>query len=222
MMQQIEPSFHERHRHRSGYAALVLSGKYEEVGDTGRWSIEEGDVVYHRPFEAHANRILTSCKVVNILIPPFVRLPSVFRVVQSEDLIKFANLGWPELSELLIPHETKTSFIFDWCDRLAEDLQKQPIRLNHWAEDNGLRSETLSRQFKKVYGVSPARYRFSAQTRLALDLITHRVGTLAEIAFQSGFADQAHMSRAVKMLTGYSPAAWQKINSVQESGSATM
>ena len=219
MMQKIEPSVRERHRHRDGYAALVLSGEYEELGDTGRWRIEEGDIVYHRPFEAHANHILTSCRVINIPIPAFVRLPSVFRVVQIEDLIKFADLGWSELSELLVPHESRKSLILDWCDRLAQDLRNHPVRLNHWAEKNGVRSETLSRRFKQIYGVSPARYRGSAQTRLALDLITQRAGSLAEIALASGFCDQAHMSRAVKSLTGYSPAAWQKVNSIQDNDS---
>lgn len=217
MLQNIEPSVHVRHRHRNGYAALVLSGKYEEVGDTGRWRIDEGDVVYHRPFEAHANRILTSCKVMNIPVPAFVRLPSVFRITQIEDLIKFANLGWPQVSELLIPDETKTSIIVDWCDRLAKDLQSNPVRLKHWAKKNGIRTETLSRRFKQRYGVSPAHYRIEAQTRLALDLISHDSGKLVEIALASGFSDQAHMSRAVKVLTGYTPVEWQRVNSIQDS-----
>lgn len=217
MLQHIEPCVRKRHRHRDGYAALVLSGKYEETGDTGRWEVAEGDVVYHRPFEAHANLIPTACTVINIPAPPFVRLPPVFRVACSDDLHRLAKAGSPEASDLLIPNEIRQPKIADWCDRLAMDLQNQPIRLRNWSSENGLRVETLSRRFKRIYGVSPARYRIEAQTRLALDLIINHVATLTEIAVTVGFADQAHMSRAVKTLTGRSPAAWRTVKSVQDS-----
>lgn len=217
MIQHLEPNIRNRHRHCDGYAALVLSGSYEEVGDTGRWSIEAGDIVYHRPYEAHANLIHTACTVMNIPVPAFVRLPPVFRVACSEDLIKFANHGWPAFSELLNPHEVKLSKTVNWCDRLAQDLQAKPVRLRYWSTENGLRIETLSRRFKQVYGVTPARYRFEAQTRFALELIAHHAGTLAETALRAGFSDQAHMSRAIKTLTGYSPTSWRKVNFVQDS-----
>jgi hypothetical protein len=42
-----------RHRHESGYLALVLSGGYEEAGDRGRFHVHAGNVVLHGAFEAH-------------------------------------------------------------------------------------------------------------------------------------------------------------------------
>ena len=216
MMQHLDPSVRHRHRHRGGYAALILSGNYREIGDTGHWKVEEGDIIYHRPFESHANEILTACTVVNIPVPPFIRLPSVFRIACSEDLLKAANQGWPGISELLVPHEVKQPRIEDWCDRLAVDLQEKPIRLRNWCAENGVRFETLSRRFKRIYGVLPSKYRIEAQTRHALDLIFGHSGCLTEIALMAGFSDHAHMSRAVKSLTGKSPAVWRNVKSIQE------
>jgi len=45
-----------RHVHAGSYAALVLSGRYEEAGDHGRFQVQVGDVVFHGRFEAHLNR----------------------------------------------------------------------------------------------------------------------------------------------------------------------
>ena len=52
-----------RHRHEASYAALVISGGYEEAGDRGRQRARAGDVVIHGAFEAHLfqhglNRVL--------------------------------------------------------------------------------------------------------------------------------------------------------------------
>ncbi|MEM1174448.1 MAG: AraC family transcriptional regulator [Pseudomonadota bacterium] len=221
MIQNLEPGARARHRHTDGYLALVLSGRYDEVGDTGRLSVEPGDVVYHRRCEAHANQIQASCTVLNIPAPGSVDLPPHFRIACPDDLIKVAKLAWSDVSEVLIPLETRPARIVDWCDHLALELQNRPIRLQQWARDNGIRSESVSRRFKQVYGVSPARYRLEAQTRLALDMLVKQTGSLADIALKARFSDQAHMSRAVKTLTGKPPAVWRRVNSVQDARSRT-
>ena len=46
----------ERHRHRDFYAAVVLSGRYEEAGAAGRLEACAGDVLVHHPFDAHLDR----------------------------------------------------------------------------------------------------------------------------------------------------------------------
>ncbi len=45
-----------RHRHASAYAALVLSGGYEECGTFGRYRVRPGQVLLHRRFDSHLNR----------------------------------------------------------------------------------------------------------------------------------------------------------------------
>jgi len=64
---------------------------------------------------------------------------------------------------------------------------------------------SLARQFRRIYGTSPYRYllmRRLEQARAGI-LAGH---ALAQVAFDSGFADQAHMTRLFKAAYGLSPA----------------
>src|SRR5689334_25076675 len=68
--QQIQTSTLRRHVHRRGYAALVLSGGYEEAGDFGRFRVEPGQVVLHDAFEGHLDRFPASGAVIlNLPLP---------------------------------------------------------------------------------------------------------------------------------------------------------
>jgi AraC-like DNA-binding protein len=98
----------------------------------------------------------------------------------------------------------------DWPDLLANHLRGQyPSSLSDWADRVGLAPETLSRGFGKLYGVSPARYRLEYRARFAWEKIVRTTRALADIALECGFADQSHMSRAVRAVTGESPLAWR-------------
>ena len=57
--QTMRTPFMDRHVHKRAYAALVLSGGYEEAGDSGRHRVQAGNVVLHEAFEAHLDRIPT-------------------------------------------------------------------------------------------------------------------------------------------------------------------
>ena len=58
--QRIDLPELSRHVHRHSYAALVLSGQYEEAGDLGRFRVQAGDVMLHDRFEGHLNRFSES------------------------------------------------------------------------------------------------------------------------------------------------------------------
>ncbi len=70
MWQTIRSSVFNRHSHEHAYAAIVLSGGYEEAGDHGRFKVQAGDVVLHERFEAHINRFSASgATVLNLPSP---------------------------------------------------------------------------------------------------------------------------------------------------------
>src|SRR5262249_43293686 len=54
--QTIRTSSLGRDVDRRAYAALVLSGAYEEAGDLGHFKVQAGDAVFHDWFEGHLNR----------------------------------------------------------------------------------------------------------------------------------------------------------------------
>ena len=68
----------------------------------------------------------------------------------------------------------------------------------------------LTRAFGALYGTSPAAYRLEALARHAWRRIVSTGDSLADIACDTGFADQPHMTRAVVRLTGHTPGEWRK------------
>ena len=83
---------------------------------------------------------------------------------------------------------------------------------DQWARSNDLAPATVSRGFSKVFDVTPAEFRLEARTRRALAMIAANATSLAMIAVTTGFADQAHMTRAIRGLTGSTPGHWRRSN----------
>lgn len=198
-----------RHRHDHPYAALILSGSYQECGSLGRYRVRAGHVLLHRSFDAHLDHFgAAGARILNL---PLDAEPSctLGSVGDPDAIMRLAEQDIPgatlAVSEQLRPLRPQ---IGDWPDLLAQDLLHDPqLRLTDWACAHGLAPETLSRGFGKAFGLSPARYRLEARTHRALDLIGNGM-PLAAVAFSAGFADQAHMTRAITALTGRSPARW--------------
>lgn len=66
---------------------------------------------------------------------------------------------------------------------------------------------TIARQFRRAFGTSPDRYR--VMRRLALARAQIACGRpLAEVAADTGFADQSHLTRQFKRAYGVTPARW--------------
>ena len=71
---------------------------------------------------------------------------------------------------------------------------------------------TLSRGFRTIFATSPAAFRAESRAQSALALMAAGGSSLAEIAAVAGFADQSHMTRAVRALTGQPPGDWLRSN----------
>jgi AraC-like DNA-binding protein len=204
-----------RHRHDQPYAAVVLAGSYEECGSHGRFRVAAGDVLLHGAFDAHLDRFRkTGAQILNLLIheaPDFaighVRDPDAIAKAAGRDAAA-------ALAELRAQLKEKTELAGDWPDLLARDLLDNPdCRLDDWAEAHNLAAETVSRGFGKLFGVTPAAFRLEGRARRAFAMIDRTALPLSAIAVRTGFSDQAHMSRAVRTLTGTPPARWRRSNS---------
>jgi AraC-like DNA-binding protein len=138
--------------------------------------------------------------------------PARGRLSDPDLVIRVASRDRKEASALL-----SEGFAFDPArdaelpDLLARDLSSDPgLALGAWAVRHGVARETVWRQFRIAYGVDAATYRAEARTRRAWRQIVETAAPLVEVAADAGFADQSHMTRAVKALTGRSPGAWRK------------
>lgn len=218
--QKLEGGGLPRHRHGSAYVSLVMDGGYRERGSMGRWSIEPGQLVAHASFECHDNLVARSgAWVLNIPVPPFAMLPPVFTVDNPDAIIWAVRHGLP-VAPYLRPVGVISPCLDDWPDMLAARLRREPISITAWAAEAGLAPATVSRGFDAAFGVSPARYRLENQTLRAIRLIGTTAEPIATVATICGFADQAHLSRAVRSVSGHTPRAW-RIKSVQDQGIRT-
>lgn len=204
-----------RHRHASGYAALVLEGGYVEAGDSGRRSVTAGEVVLHEGFEAHFNRFGgRGAWVLNLPLPDGWRPSQSFMRISDPDRIariaeRDPRAATSDLLEQLAPVEPQPG---DWPDHLATALRGDTrLCLAAWAGKTGIAPGSVSRGFRQTYGVSPARYRSEARTRQALRRLSGPA-SLADLALDAGFADQAHMTRAIVALTGRTPGVWRRLS----------
>jgi AraC-like DNA-binding protein len=213
MRQIIRRTFLARHIHARPYAAVVLSGGYEEAGDNGRFTVRTGSVVLHDAFEGHLNRF--SRHGATVLNLPLDSVHSyhvgIARLSDPDVVVRMAETSSRSATDLLLSLVEKCTLHFaDWPDELADALTQRPsLKLLEWGEEKELAPWTISRGFAQVFGILPEAFRARARARRALRLIRETRTPMAVIAAELGFSDQAHMSRSVKDLTGIPPQAWR-------------
>jgi AraC-like DNA-binding protein len=208
------------HRHLEPYATLVLTGGYQEAGESGRWKVEAGMVVVHAAGEAHADWFADrSTRLIDFELDRPVAA-GVYRCGDADMLAQRL------LERGRRPHDSldaleAVSGKDDWPDRLASDLRRNAaLSIGAWAGEHGLRFETVSRGFTQAYGVTPAQFRLGVRINSAVNSLTAADCSLADVAFQTGFADQPHMTRAIRAAFGVTPAELRRIKSVQYGRSA--
>jgi AraC-like DNA-binding protein len=204
-----------RHRHAEGYVALVLAGSYVEAGDGPRIAATPGDVILHGRYDAHRDDFGRSGATV-LNLPLASGIGRYGRVDDPDVVVRLAERD-PVAAVALVAETMSVveAQPVDWPDLLAAALSgEEEIALSDWADRIGIAPQSLSRGFRQAYGVSPKRYRLEQRTQAALKRMTSWNGTLAALAAEAGFADQAHFTRAVSDMTG-APPQRLKVQSVQ-------
>lgn len=198
-----------RHRHFGAYAAIVLGGGYVEAGDRGRFRAVAGDILFHDRFEAHQDHIAApGAEILNLALPEPAAM-AIGRITDPDSLSRLARSDpAAAAAQLLAEARECDASLADWPDLLAADLRAgKADDLRGWAAAKGLWPSSVSRGFRLCYGVSPQRYRLEQRAARAARAARRRTDSLARIAAECSFADQAHMSRIVSRLYGRPPAA---------------
>src|SRR5262249_25495609 len=100
--------------------------------------------------------------------------------------------------------------------RLGRDAREKlscapALALPHLARVPRTSPWRLSRLFHRQTGVTLHRYRTRLRINTALDRLADGAGSLAELATELGFADQAHLTRVVRAGTGLPPGRLRKL-----------
>lgn len=205
-----------RHRHSIGYMCVILSGGLVEAGDAGRFRAGPGDVLVHKPFEAHLDLLgVKGAELLNLPVVPGL-LEGLISIGDPDAVARLAERSPVEASKAVAASFSESVGERDWPDVLAASLRRSPsFSIREWARRHGLAPETVSRGFRQAYGTTPRRYLAEARTRRAWFALSAGTQSLAEIAFDLGFADQSHMTRSLTRMTGLSPGKWRPRTSSQ-------
>jgi len=216
-----------RHRHLRAYATVVLAGSFEGSGYVGRIRATAGDVLIHPAMDCHANQMVSAgVKLIRLDWPDTSGIGGLYHLDEVDELARTAETDVIEAMLVLerilrikcLPSPGRRN---DWPDLLLVDLAKNAsTEIGVWADVNGLARETVSRGFTAAYGIAPSVLRAELRARQAWLRITRGADCLCSIAADTGFADQAHMTRWIHRITGASPAVWRRdFSAVHDSSS---
>jgi AraC-like DNA-binding protein len=204
-----------RHRHFEAYAIVVVEGSFEQTNYAGRMIARSGDLLVQPTLDCHANVMISPGARVLRLAWPFEQgVGGIHSLRDLDALVRLAERDHAAAAQAALREVSAVGLrrgcIRDWPDLLAADLAgSQSTGIIEWSDARGLARETVSRGFSKAFDVSPAAFRTELRARQAwLRSVTTRE-RLADIALDTGFADQAHMTRSVRAMTGAPPRAWR-------------
>lgn len=97
----------------------------------------------------------------------------------------------------------------EWCRNCILEHYSQPLPLRQLAQIGATSRYQFVRNFKKAYGLAPHAYQIHVRIEKARALLA-RGASPANVAAETGFADQSHFGRHFLQITGVTPAQYAK------------
>jgi AraC family transcriptional regulator len=85
------------------------------------------------------------------------------------------------------------------------------LRLDELACEAGLSTSHFIRSFRQSTGKTPYQFLLEWRVQRAQTLLRNRHASLTEVAKSSGFANQHHMARIFRSVTGTTPSAYRRL-----------
>jgi AraC family transcriptional regulator len=86
----------------------------------------------------------------------------------------------------------------------------QDLSILDLATLTGMSESHFSRSFKQSVGIAPYRYLMQQRVERAKQLLKQQAISISDIALDSGFANQTHLTKVFRQMTGMTPKAYQK------------
>ena len=225
------------HCHSNAHFSLVLKGSSIEK-KTSAYGRVAGQVTFYSPYEPHRfMRIVQPCKHLNLEVDRDIFktydlteeqvLASLQHPIHPYMLLKIASelrhsnpadnqLVHEFLLQLItIPYRSSaTDSTPSWIPIVKEHLHdewNELISLTELSRETGVHPVTISKYFPKYVGCTLSEYRRKCKVDRALLLLQSANRSLTDIAYECGFFDQSHFIRVFKKMTGFLPAAYQKM-----------
>jgi len=108
-------------------------------------------------------------------------------------------------------HETRlTRWQLGRVMQYIDSHLRATIRMSVLAAMTGLSTSYFFYAFRSTLGESPYRYVVRRRIQYAQSRMLSSDDPLAAIALDSGFSDQAHLTRSFKQFVGITPGAWRR------------
>ena len=162
-----------------------------------------------RPVEiqdAGAVQVLAGLLMAQVTQPTH---PAVF----AENLVGSIVTGLLDLSEDA-PDRSSGGLTPAQMSRLTARLNTagdQRLTVAEMAATVGLSESWFAAVFKQTTGQTPLQWQMGARIGQAQRLLRETDLTVADVAAQIGFSDQAHLTRVFRQVAGETPAAWRRV-----------
>ncbi len=224
-----------RHSHDHQYLFVMLAGEMRETALRRDNFCTRGWVVYNEVGEPHCDEVFNhGAEGLNIELPPdwltkyrfgrrsgepfFYRHagPAVTAVgviqlaLRSSDSLRTlaveeAVIGLLEsVCQPVVSHGRSVG----WLDRAEKSIRTNyctGLRLDSIADEVGVHPAHLCREFHRKFGCTMTHYAARLRSDDALSRLLSSTVPLATIAAQTGFADQAHLTRSIRRFFGTTP-----------------
>ncbi len=222
----------EPHAHEMPFLAVCVAGAYFESVASNTYERLASTAAFHPAHERHSSHTGPSgARVISVVFSPawMSRFDAFFQSAapKSFDLARIASVV-PRLQNELHRTDAAASLVIEACVleilatmirlpaaprgrwlaavlREIESRFHEPLRLSSLAEIAGIHPVHLAREFRKRTGRTIGQYVRELRVLRACDELRSTELPLTEIALRAGFADQSHLGRWVKRLTGMSP-----------------
>jgi AraC family transcriptional regulator len=227
------------HQHDAPYFSLLLEGSYEERGDGFDLRYEPYTLVFHAARTLHADRMLGPCRFFAAdLLPKWEAVigelggerAHVFELSGGDPIwlvlrlyrefiarAESADVAVETLMYELCAHVAKSSHGEShepaWLaavDAAVRERFAEPLDLAALASIARVHPTHLCRTFRRFRGQPISDAMTGARVQFVARRLTESQVPLAEIAAEAGFADQSHMTRVFKRITGCPPGAHRR------------
>jgi AraC family transcriptional regulator len=223
------------HRHGTPNLSVVIAGGFEETSGPHDRDCARGTLIVHPGDDAHKDRIGHDGAVcLNIFVREMPdHLGAIFaleRLILSAPLRRLATRLHRKLRERIadtsrIAEETLELLTLlprderinkrppKWLRDVADRLNEQPttaLELAELAETAQVHPVHLSRSFFAHYGMTLGEHRRRRRIEWTRDRLLEGDQSLAELALDAGFCDQAHFTRAFRARFGVTPAEFRR------------
>lgn len=221
------------HAHPAAYFCLVRRGGFRERWRQGSADQAAGDVMFRAAAEEHEDlfgadgarcfNVALDGPVLDGLAPHADRvrvggprvgaiLARLYREVaaRAPSRLVAEGLVYEALGEAF---ERDAPDGRDWLDHVRDAIETrfdQPLSLGALAAEAGVHPAHLARAFHRRFGAPVLAYVRATRVRAARAMLRDSDRALTDVAALTGFADQSHLTRVFKRVTGLTPARYRR------------